>query len=135
MARKGARGNRGPKGDKGDPGASQSLYLYNATTGLSGYPGDGAIGWSHATQIDSTALRVSHFASDGKDIDLILAQALAFLRTTIAPRHIRRLPTTSSCLSPCLRAWRPNRPPTPFLFRRPPLPRDQARSYGDSSHP
>lgn len=76
MARRGPRGNRGPKGDKGDPGASQALYLYTATTGLSGYPGDGAIGWNDSGQVGATTIRVSHLTTNGQDIDIILANAL-----------------------------------------------------------
>jgi hypothetical protein len=93
----GETGATGPKGDKGDTGAtgpqgpqgiqgiqgvtgatgptggSSSHYHYNARTNtISGDPTNNQLGWNNATQINSTALRVSHIDKDNQDDSIFL---------------------------------------------------------------
>jgi hypothetical protein len=64
----------GPTGPTGPAGTSSNLFLYRANTGAtSGYPGDGDIIWSSATQTSATFINVSHLTDANVDIDIFLA--------------------------------------------------------------
>ena len=75
----GATGSQGPTGPTGATGAtgatggSSSHYHYNTRTNTtSGDPTSNQLGWNNSTQIDSTALRVSHIDRDNQDDSLFL---------------------------------------------------------------
>jgi len=72
----GPQGIQGVKGDTGAQGAnggSSSHYHYKAKTNTTtGDPTDNHLGWNNATQISSTALRVSHLDNDNQDDSVFL---------------------------------------------------------------
>lgn len=75
----GPTGPQGPQGVKGDTGAtgpsggSATHYHYlTRTNTTSGDPTSNQLGWDNSTQINSTALRVSHIDADNQDDSVFL---------------------------------------------------------------
>jgi len=69
----GIQGIQGVTGATGPTGGSSSHYHYNARTNtISGDPTNNQLGWNNATQINSTALRVSHIDKDNQDDSIFL---------------------------------------------------------------
>jgi len=70
---KGDTGSQGIQGIQGANGGSSSHYHYlTKTNTLSGDPTSTFIGWNNATQIDSTALRISNTDQDSQDNNIFL---------------------------------------------------------------
>lgn len=70
---KGDTGSQGIQGIQGTAGGSSSHYHYlTKTNTFSGDPTGTFIGWNNATQIDSTALRISNTDQDSQDNNIFL---------------------------------------------------------------
>ena len=67
-------GVTGATGIQGLHGQQTSFYRYDADTSkTSGFPTNGTLYWSNATQINSTVVNVSHITATSEDIDLFLS--------------------------------------------------------------
>lgn len=68
----GLTGATGAQGSQGVPGESSSIFNYKVNSATSGDPTSQHIIYNAATQIEATALHVSHIDGDNQDINLFI---------------------------------------------------------------